>query len=183
MSVAAAAVGMCGDEEELLSQRLEVVDAKRNASVTEQDWLPNFSLISMLGWGKDKKKDKSPWSSKDYIAKELKKKDAENFAAAGILVFNSNGPASLEMLLGRNCTKNELEFLGGKRDDREDVFTTAAREFDEETGGILGDIKKDLPHPFGQSMQGQGIFGSVVFKRSVRVVPCSRRQASQLGCV
>lgn len=106
-------------------------------------------MTSFFGgvFGGGDKKDKSKLCSpNDYIADKLQKQDAENFAAAGILVTNSNGPASLELLLGRSSTKNEIEFLGGKRDAGEDVYTTASREFDEETSGVLSDIKKDLTH-------------------------------------
>jgi 8-oxo-dGTP pyrophosphatase MutT (NUDIX family) len=115
-----------------------------------------MSMFSFFGGGdkKDKAKEESakpskpqhPCSPNDYIAASLLKEDADHFAAAGILVFDSKAPASIDLLLGRNSSKNEIEILGGKRDDGEDVVTTAAREFDEETGGVLGDIKKDHSH-------------------------------------
>jgi 8-oxo-dGTP pyrophosphatase MutT (NUDIX family) len=107
-------------------------------------------MLAFFGGGdkkdKTKEKEKPPSSPNDYLADKLQKIDLDSFAASGILVFNSNGPASLEMLLGRSSQKNEIEFLGGKRDAGEDVYTTAAREFDEETGGVLSEIKKDLTH-------------------------------------
>jgi 8-oxo-dGTP pyrophosphatase MutT (NUDIX family) len=102
-------------------------------------------MFSMFGGDKkDKSKEKPSCSSHDYIAEKLHKIDAENYAAAGILVYNPIGPERFEVLLGRSSSKHEIEFLGGKRDAEEDVWMTAAREFDEETGGVLGEIKKDL---------------------------------------
>jgi 8-oxo-dGTP pyrophosphatase MutT (NUDIX family) len=86
------------------------------------------------------------WTRNDYIRYKLEETDAENFAAAGILVLRPNGSASLEMLFGRSSSENQVDFLGGKRDEGEDIYSTASREFDEETGGVLAEIKTDSGH-------------------------------------
>ena len=53
---------------------------------------------------------------------------------------------TLRLLLGSNHEK-KIEFLGGKRETVDaDVYATAAREFDEESGGILSQSAGDLSH-------------------------------------
>jgi hypothetical protein len=51
---------------------------------------------------------------------------------------------ALRLLMGRNH-ENKIEFLGGKREPTdEDVYATASREFDEESGGIFGESAGDV---------------------------------------
>ena len=124
--------------------------AKEAGGCPNNAWGDNLHSFAQMFGGifggdkKDKSKEKPLCSSHDYIAEKLHKIDAENYAAAGILVYNPIGPERFEVLLGRSSSKHEIEFLGGKRDAEEDVWMTAAREFDEETSGVLGEIKKDL---------------------------------------
>jgi 8-oxo-dGTP pyrophosphatase MutT (NUDIX family) len=50
------------------------------------------------------------------------------------------------LLLGRNHEGN-VEFLSGKRESADaDVYATAAREFDEESGCVLADREGDVSH-------------------------------------
>ncbi len=94
----------------------------------------------------------APGGEEDYIAPSLAAADAANYRSAGIVLYDfERSPGQrlgargvLRLLMGRNH-ENKIEFLGGKRETTdEDVHATASREFDEESGGILGESAGDV---------------------------------------
>jgi hypothetical protein len=89
-----------------------------------------------------------------YVAPALQNDDAVGYRSAGILLYDFERPAhhsaasrgSLRLLMGKNH-ENKVEFLAGKREIVDaDVYATAVREFDEESGGILADSATSEAH-------------------------------------
>jgi len=85
-------------------------------------------------------------SASDYVADRLSPSDATNYMAAGILLCHVRdwyAPVAaatrphdfLTLLVAK---KNELSFLGGTKKAGEDVYITAARNFDQESDSLLG---------------------------------------------
>jgi hypothetical protein len=90
------------------------------------------------------------YSDFSYVASSLADADAQAYRSAGILLYDvdrsSSPPVLLSLLLGRNH-ESRIEFLSGKREVADaDVYATAAREFDEESGGVLADCAGDVAH-------------------------------------
>ena len=80
--------------------------------------------------------------------------DAKGYRSAGILLYDfQREPGQnvcerglLRLLLGKNHSNN-IEFLSGKKEPSDsDVFATAAREFDEESGGVFAESAGDMSH-------------------------------------
>jgi hypothetical protein len=93
-------------------------------------------------------------SAISYAASSLAAPDALGYRSAGIILYDferAEGQSAevrgtLRLLMGRNH-ENKIEFLGGKREATDaDVHSTAAREFDEESGGILAGSPGDVTH-------------------------------------
>ena len=84
-------------------------------------------------------------SASDYLADRLSPSDATNYMAAGILLCHVRGyhPVAaatqpFDFLTLLVAKKNELSFLGGTKKAGEDVYITAARNFDQESDSLLG---------------------------------------------
>lgn len=89
-----------------------------------------------------------------YVASSLAEADAKSYRSAGIMLYDfqlepghkSGERGLLRLFLGRNHSNN-VEFLSGKKEQFDaDVFATAAREFDEESGGVFADSAGDISH-------------------------------------
>ncbi len=86
-----------------------------------------------------------------YVQASLADVDLRGYCSAGILLYDfkrvrgSDRPV-LRLFMGSNHEK-KMEFLGGKKEAEDaDVYATAAREFDEESGGILSRSAGDVSH-------------------------------------
>ena len=93
-------------------------------------------------------------STISYVAPTLAAADAIGYRSAGIVLYDvqrcrgqhGDGSVSLRLFLGRNH-EDKIEFLSGKREACDaDVYATAAREFDEESGGVLGEGVEEGAH-------------------------------------
>lgn len=89
-----------------------------------------------------------------YVASSLAAADALEYRSAGILLYDFERAMGqgveahpcFRLLMGRNH-ENKIEFLGGKKEAGDlDVYGTAAREFDEESGGVLAASAGDISH-------------------------------------
>ncbi len=86
-----------------------------------------------------------------YVESSLADVDLRAYASAGILLYDfkrvrGGDRPVLRLLMGSNHEK-KTEFLGGKKEAEDaDVYATAAREFDEESGGILSLSAGDVSH-------------------------------------
>jgi hypothetical protein len=86
-----------------------------------------------------------------YVESSLADVDSRAYCSAGILLYDFKRTRRgerpvLRLLMGSNHDK-KTEFLGGKKEvDDADVYATAAREFDEESGCILSRSPGDVSH-------------------------------------
>jgi hypothetical protein len=148
-------------------------------------------------------------SGASYGAASLAAADALGYRSAGVVLYDFEWPtgrdvelgACLRLLMGRNHD-NKIEFLGGKREAADaDVYATAAREFDEESGGIFAERAGDVAHRstlvhacrssrvlwcvlillrnFHQRHCRSNCFLIQVSRRQARFIPCSRRKTAR----